>query len=104
MSHMATDPNILIIARAMAKPGKETELAAALREVAGPTRAQRGCIRFGLYQVVGSAGTIVGVERWASEEDHHRHLTGPHFQRLADRMADLIAEPPRIETYTVIEE
>jgi quinol monooxygenase YgiN len=47
---------------------------------------------------------IVGVERWASAADHDRHLAGAHFQRLASRMADLIAEPPRILTYTVIDE
>jgi hypothetical protein len=42
------DPRILIIASATAKPGKEAELVSALREVAGPTRSQPGCIRFGL--------------------------------------------------------
>ena len=42
------DSSILIIASVTAKAGKEAELAAALREVAGPTRSQPGCIRFGL--------------------------------------------------------
>jgi quinol monooxygenase YgiN len=101
---MATSSNILIIASATAKPGKEADLVSALREVAEPTRAQPGCVRFGLYRLDGAAATIVGVERWASAADHDRHLAGAHFQRLASRMADLIAEPPRILTYTVIDE
>lgn len=101
---MAASSHILIIARATAKPGKEAELASALREVARPTRAQPGCIWFGLYKPQSDRATIVGIEQWASEADHDRHLTGAHFQRLAGRMADLIAEPPHIETYTVIDE
>ncbi len=101
---MPSGSNILIIASATAKPGKEAELIDALREVAGPTRAQPGCIRFGLYQLDGADATIVGIERWESAADHERHLAGAHFQRLASRMAHLIAEPPSIVSYTVIDE
>ena len=98
------DSHILIIASATAKPGKEAELIAALREVAAPTRAQPGCIRFGLYRLEGAGATIIGVERWASALDHERHMTGAHFERLARRMADLIAEPPQIRSYEIIDE
>ncbi|HLI66258.1 MAG TPA: putative quinol monooxygenase [Caulobacteraceae bacterium] len=101
---MTTNSNILIIASATAKPGKEGELISALREVAEPTRAQPGCIQFGLYQLDGPGRAIVGIERWASAADHERHLAGAHFQRLASRMADLVAEPPRIVFHTVIDE
>src|ERR1700730_1181146 len=69
-----------------------------------PTRAQPGCIWFGLYQLQGASGTLVGIEQWASAADEYRPLAGAHFQRLAGRMADLIAEPPGILTYTVIDE
>jgi quinol monooxygenase YgiN len=101
---MPSDPNTLIIASATAKPGKEAELISALREVAEPTRAQPGCIRFGLYQLDGPGATIVGIECWASAADHERHLAGAHFQRLASRLADLVAEPPRIVSCAVIDE
>jgi quinol monooxygenase YgiN len=67
-------------------------------------RSQPGCIRFGLYRQQDADATIVGIERWASAEDHDSHLAGAHFQRLASRMADLIAEPPHIVTYSVIDE
>jgi quinol monooxygenase YgiN len=97
-------PENAFIASATAKPGKEAELVSALREVAGPTRAQPGCIRFGLYQPEGARATVIGVERWASAADHERHMAGAHFKRLADRMADLIAEPPHIMSYAVIDE
>jgi quinol monooxygenase YgiN len=101
---MPSGSNILIIASVTAKPGREAELTAALREAAGPTRAQPGCIRFGLNRLEGAGATIVGIERWESAADHERHLAGAHFQRLASRMTDLIAEQPNILSYTVIDE
>jgi quinol monooxygenase YgiN len=96
--------DLMIIATAKARPGKEGELEAALREVAGPTRAQPGCVEFGLYRVRGSPGTIVGLERWASEADHDKHLQGAHVQRLMGRMGPILAEAPSIVAYEVLDE
>jgi quinol monooxygenase YgiN len=66
--------DLIVIAGAKAKPGKEAELERALREVAGPTRAQPGCIEFRLLRLKGVRSTIIGFERWASEADHQKHL------------------------------
>jgi quinol monooxygenase YgiN len=66
--------DLIIIATAVAKPGRERELEQALREAAGPTRAQPGCIHFSLHRVKGNASTIIGFERWATEADHQRHI------------------------------
>jgi quinol monooxygenase YgiN len=41
---------IIVLATAKAKPGKEAELERSLRDVAGPTRAQPGCLQFELYR------------------------------------------------------
>jgi len=69
--------DVIVLAAARAKPGKEGELEAALREAAGPTREQPGCVQFLLLRVAGDRSTIVGYERWASEADHQKHLQGP---------------------------
>ena len=49
-------------------------------------------------------GKIVGYERWASEEAHQQHLKGAHVQRLMSRMADIVAGPPSIVSYVVMDE
>ena len=90
--------DVIVLAVARARPGKEAELESALREVAGPTRTQPGCVQFALYRPAGDRATIVGYERWASEEAHQQHLKGPHVQRLMARMADCLAGPPSIVT------
>jgi quinol monooxygenase YgiN/uncharacterized protein YndB with AHSA1/START domain len=97
-------PDVIFIATAKAKPGNETELERALRAVAAPTRAQRGCVEFTLYRSEEDPSVIVSVERWKSKADHERRLQGPHFRKLGAAMADLIAGPPQIVGHQVIDE
>jgi len=85
------------------KPGQEAELESALREVAGPTRKQPGCVQFALYRAAGDASTVVGYERWVSEEAHQQHLKGAHVQKLMARMAGILACPPAIVSYKVLD-
>lgn len=96
--------DVIVIASAKAKPGKEAALEQALREVAGPTRKQAGCVQFGLHRVKDDPSTLIGFERWASESDHQGHLKGAHVQQLMSRLADILAEPPKIVSYEVVDE
>jgi len=100
----AKKTDLIVLASARAKPGKESELEAALREAAGPTREQPGCVQFLLLRVVNDKSTVVGYERWASEAEHQNHLKGAHIQRLMSRMADILAAPPNIISYEAIDE
>jgi len=96
--------DLIVVASARARPGKEADLESALREVAAPTRAQPGCIEFRLLRVKGDPSTMIGLERWASEaclQDHHK---GPHVKRLMERMADILAEPPNIVACDLLDE
>ena len=102
MKSSGTD--VIILAEARAKPGKEEALAQALREAAGPTRDQPGCVAFGLWRQRDKPAIVVGFERWASEADHQRHLRGAHVEKLMRRMADILAEPPRIIAFDVLDE
>lgn len=100
----ASHSDLIIIASATAKPGKEADLERALRDVAAPTRAQPGCVQFILYRSTANRSTIIGFERWASARHHEQHLAGPHVQTLMARMADVLAEPPNITAYEIVDE
>jgi quinol monooxygenase YgiN len=101
---MAASSDLIIIARAKARPGHERDLAAALREVAAPTRAQAGSVAFSLYQSADDPSVVVGFERWTSAADHDRHLQGAHVERLMRAMAHILVEPPTIVSYKVLDE
>jgi len=96
--------DLIVIASAKAKPGKEKELERALRDVAKPTRAQPGSVGFSLYRSEADSAVIIAFERWASKEDHDRHLKGAHVQKLMAAMANLLAEPPQIASYEIVDE
>jgi quinol monooxygenase YgiN len=101
---MLRKTDLIIIAEAKALPGKEKELENALREVAEPTRAQPGNVAFSLYRSEGDPSVIVGYERWASKNDHDRHLQGPHVKKLMTAMANLLAGPPDIVSFEIVDE
>jgi quinol monooxygenase YgiN len=101
---MGKKTDLLVIASAKAQPGKEKELENALRAVAKPTRAQPGCVSFSLYRSADNPAVIVGFERWASSADHQRHLQGAHVHTLMSAMANVLAEPPQIVAYTILDE
>jgi quinol monooxygenase YgiN len=96
--------DLIVLASATAKPGKEKDLEQALRDVAAPTRAQPGCVTFSLLRCTDAPGTLVGFERWASHADHDKHLQGAHVATLMSRMADILAEPPQIVAYEMLDE
>lgn len=101
---MRKKTDLVVIAAAKAQPGREKELEKALRDVAKPTRGQPGCVSFSLYRSAENPAVIVGHERWASREDHERHLRGAHVQALMSAMANLLAEPPHIVSYQIMDE
>lgn len=96
--------DVIVLATAKAKPGKEADLERALRDVAGPTREQPGCVQFTLLRVAHDRSTLIGYERWASEAEHQQHLKGAHVQQLMSRLADILAGQPSIVSYEAIDE
>src|SRR5579859_4216332 len=94
---------IVVLATARAKPGKEADLESALREVAAPTRSQQGCLQFELYRSAQDHAQITALERWASEADHERHIQGDHVKRLMNRFEGILAGPPEIVSMTPLE-
>ncbi|HTG02216.1 MAG TPA: putative quinol monooxygenase [Nitrospirota bacterium] len=101
---MMRKSDLIVLAKARALPGKEKELEIALRSVAEPTRAQPGCVAFSMLRSASDPSVIVGYERWASKKDHDRHLQGPHVQKLMSAMTPLLAGPPDIEVYELLDE
>jgi quinol monooxygenase YgiN len=101
---MANKSDLIVIASAKAKPGMELELEKALRDAAKPTRAQTGSVTFSLYRSFEDPSVIIGYERWSSKENHDKHMQGAHVQKLMSAMSNILAEPPKIMTYQILDE
>jgi quinol monooxygenase YgiN len=80
---------IRVIARALARAGKEHLLRNALVGMLLPTRAEQGCRLYQLYES-NSRGLFYFYEEWESQAALARHIKTPHYKQLAHASRDLL--------------
>jgi quinol monooxygenase YgiN len=83
---------VRVIARAVAREGKEKQLKALLEGMLVPTRSEPGCELYELYES-DAGGCFYFYERWQSQAALDRHITTPHFEHLKQNVGELLREP-----------
>ena len=96
------DSGVRVVARVVARPGKEDELRTLLRGLIEPTRREPGCVTYELLQNTADPTDFTFVEEWCSEADLDAHLQSPHLRNTRMRLPDLAAADPDIRRYTVV--
>jgi quinol monooxygenase YgiN len=81
---------LFIFARFHAREGQDEAVAAALREVVGPTRGERGCLSIRAFRSVGDARLFFIHSRWNGEAAFESHAGLPHTVRFLERVRPLI--------------
>ena len=81
-----------MIARSVARKGKENQLRALLQDMLVPTRAEQGCESYELYES-DSKGRFYFDETWESKAALDKHKATPHFKHLEQAIAELLEEP-----------
>ena len=84
--------NVCVIARALAKPGREQELRHLLSGMLSPTRAEEGCNFYRLFEAH-EPGRFYFYELWTSETALNRHVASVHFKQLENKLKDVLREP-----------
>jgi quinol monooxygenase YgiN len=88
---------VKMIARIDARPGQEQLVADALRELAGPSRAEAGCILYDTCRCTDDPTQILVLEEWESQVALDLHMATPHFQAFLTKVGDALAGEPRLE-------
>jgi quinol monooxygenase YgiN len=88
---------VRLIARIGTKAGQEGVVADALRELAGPSRAEAGCIRYDICRAKDDGTKLIVLEEWASQEALDAHMQTPHFKAFVERIASALADAPKLE-------
>lgn len=96
------DQAVRVVARVVARPGKEDELRVLLQGLVEPTRREQGCVVYELLQNTTDSTDFTFVEEWNSDADLDAHLQSPHLQHARVRLPDLAATDPDIRRYTVV--
>src|SRR5215470_16280434 len=92
-------PPVTLIVRMNAKPGKASEVEAALRAAVAPTHTEAGCLRYALLHSTKAPDFFVLVERWASQGDLDAHMKMPYLQTLFAVLKEALAAPAEVESY-----
>jgi quinol monooxygenase YgiN len=85
--------DLFIFARFHARDGQEEAVAAALRDVVPPTRAEPGCRAIDAYRCTHDSRLFYIHSRWVDEAAFDRHATQPHTLRFLERAQKLIDHP-----------
>ena len=94
---------VRVIAHLTAKADKIEETRTALTAVIEPTRAEDGCILYELMQNNADPADFTFYEEWLSDAALDAHLQTPHLRELQSKAPDLLAAPPDIRRYTLLD-
>ena len=83
---------VRVIARAIARKGKEDQLKALLHGMLAPTHAEPGCRLYELYESE-ERGRFYFYEVWDSRAALEQHVASPHYKHLEIIVMDLLEEP-----------
>jgi quinol monooxygenase YgiN len=81
-------------------PDAKGPLIAALREGIPAVQSEDGCILYAIHDA--EDGTIVMLEKWASQEDLDAHAAGPALERLDALVAPHLGRPVTWTTMTPV--
>lgn len=100
---MPKEPKEIIrsIALTVARPDKVEEVQSILEGLIEPTRQEKGCLLYELWQNGDDPTDFVLVEEWESKEALEKHFTSPHMLNMPDP-SSFVAAPPDIRRYQLI--
>ena len=93
---------ITVVATFQARPGKESELRAALVGLLEPTRKEIGCVNYDLHQSPEEPARFLFYENWTNKAALDAHLQSEHIKALLPRVDDLCAAFPEIKVWEKI--
>lgn len=91
-----------VVARIVALPSTVEAVKSILLNIVLPTRQEKGCIKYELWQNHTDPTDFTFVEEWESEGLLSEHLASSHIQAASSQLNDLVATPPDIRRYRLI--
>jgi quinol monooxygenase YgiN len=82
------------------QPERRSDLLETMRGMLEPSRVERGCLSYRLYEDVENRNAFVLLEEWATQKDLESHIRTDNQRRLLTLM-DLLSEQPEFRFNTV---
>jgi quinol monooxygenase YgiN len=91
-----------VIARFIAKTGKEDELKSVLTALIAPTRRENACYQYDLLRNPAEPREFCFVERWESDQALEQHFATAHLKTALAQAQPLVEAPPDIRKYHIL--
>ncbi|SRR5690606_26343579 len=97
-------PNIIVVVRYTAQPGKASEGLSALRELVGTVLAKESpCAGIDILQDLDRPESITLIERWPDPASFlGPHMQQPHIQAFMQSAGAYFTGPPEISFHSVV--
>jgi quinol monooxygenase YgiN len=91
-----------VVARYLAKPGKEEEVKAVLTALIAPSRREIGCYQYDLLRNPSEPRDFCFVERWEDDTALDEHAATPHVKATMTKVEGLVEAPPDVRRYRIL--
>ena len=94
--------SVYVVARWVAKPGKEEELRSALLGFIAPSRRELGCYQYDLLQNPEDPRDFCFVERWEDDKAVDQHAASAHLKAGRAQAEGLAEGPADVRRYRIL--
>lgn len=91
-----------VVARFLAKPGKEDEVKTILSALVAPSRREVDCYQYDLLVDPTNPRDFCFVERWGHDAALDQHGQTPHLKAARAQVDDLLEAPPDVRRYRIL--
>ena len=94
--------SVHVVARYLAKAGKEDEVKGVLIALIAPSRRELGCYQYDLLRNPGEPRDFCFVERWEDDKAVDQHSATAHVKTATAQVEGLVEVPPDIRRYWIL--
>jgi|SRR5687767_7228613 quinol monooxygenase YgiN len=93
---------IYVLARYVAKAGKEEEVKGILTTLIAPSRREVGCYQYDLLRNSSDPRDFCFVERWDGDRALDDHAASAHLKTAKAQVEGLVEGPPDVRRYQIL--
>jgi quinol monooxygenase YgiN len=92
---------IVVVGRVRTDADKRADLIRIGQTVAAASRAEQGCIKYGVFEDTENENEFVFVEEWESSEALQKHFATPHIAEFMGAITGALVAAPNVKFHTI---